>query len=198
MKQSFAIGVILCVLIGCSKHNEQLAEQPIKQPIATTAALVDTNTNLPSDAVKQSVPTRKIFGAFGWRLGQHVSTNKATPDFLGVGYDLDIETTNFPPFNFISIGLLDDGRIYTIKAVTDFFDTETKRDLVLSSLTNKYGPAQYTEQPWVERGTIMIQKWTIDDGYSEIALTWADTSAPHVKITHSHPTVFEKKLEYFV
>lgn len=147
---------LVVLMVGCSKHS---APPPTAPPVADAATSVDTN---PTPA---QPPPRKIFGAAGCMFGQQPPERFKKHRTADGDYSASDEPTEVSavkpddsPFDDVFLGLLDDGRIYSIMAHVE--KASIKMDTICQALTNKYGPAS---------GDIEGQ-WVIDDGYAVITV----------------------------
>lgn len=124
------LAFMFCLVFGCSQKN-----QPPASP-------------------------RKIFGAFGWKLGLIAPAECK----LDTNLSFILETTNYPPFEYVGFSTLDDGRIYLIWAGNTSLDIEEK-EVLLSALKDKYG--DITPAHSGENGT-----YAIEDGYATITINY--------------------------
>jgi hypothetical protein len=111
-----------------------------------------------------AVPTgpRKIFGAFGVKLGGHVPAGfkKGSSPSDETIYCKD--ASDYAPFSYVSASVLSDGRVYSISAIASQ-DGFQQMPLIVASLTNKYGPARESYSV-----SSHVQIDSISDGYSDI------------------------------
>jgi hypothetical protein len=117
-------------------------------------------------AVESNGP-RKIFGAFGFKLGDPLPS-RGTPVVSKNGQTFYfLEISGFAPFTTVSLYALDDGRIYSIIGDAANGDVDT----ILTALTNNYGPAQ---QAFDSHDG--VRHASLSDGYADISVEAVSSS----------------------
>jgi hypothetical protein len=113
----FLAVALLTVVIGCKRSAEP-----------------------PSAGAGTSPTGSTITGAFGFRLGEKLSDDiPTTPNEVGGGIGVVFKTTNFPPFDTVVVGALDDRRICSIMADYHGDHWDREKQLILSVWQKKYG-----------------------------------------------------------
>ena len=156
MNKMLAIISAVGLVVGCSK------QEAVKSPAVQAINPVRT-------VARPTPPPRRIMGAFGWQLGQIIPSSYSVAQGDDGMLSLHDALTNFPPFEGFSIIALDDRRVCAI-AASAYGAPSEQEDIVLSALTNKYGPAKLQ---FDKDDNTQTAKWTIDDGYAEISLNYS-------------------------
>ena len=87
---------------------------------------------------------KPVVGAFGWKLGEKLPTQFASKVRYSM-YSFKPET-EMPPFELFDLELLNDGRIYGVRAegfVHGYLDFSGAKERLISLLTEKYGLRQH-------------------------------------------------------
>jgi hypothetical protein len=136
--------VVVCVIAGCSKQQEAKPTAP-----------------------QQSIqpPSRKIFGAFGWQLGQTIPSTQEV-SYVDGKMTVFIDAKGYPPFEGGALTMTKDRHICTIQAWCNSPVSPQSVDMILATLTNKYGPVK---QHNIDPVHANKQTWWIEDGFASIA-----------------------------
>jgi hypothetical protein len=156
--KAFLVVLIGLAIVGCKPSKPVTA--PSAPSLIQHSEVTAAEPGSPMPAPR--MPARKIVGAFGWTLGDRVPDG-LTLETLRDGVVLySFETTNFPPFDRVTLSLTRDGRIRSIEgsATTDFSVAQT----LLSVLANKYGKAH-----WHDMGT-GVDDYRFVDQFSSVEL----------------------------
>jgi hypothetical protein len=98
----------------------------------------------PGKGEPKSVHT--VAGDFGFTLGARMDSRPCSASFTNTdGQTLVFMTSNYPPFASITVGILNDRRIYIISAKYKGDNWTDQRSAIMKAFAGKYGPARHVD-----------------------------------------------------